>query len=269
MTDTTQETITIESDTIVIEQKEEIKAKATSNRFKEADWFNPGLEVVIGGGGGIGSWLSLFLARQEAKLYVYDFDLVEEHNLGGQLYKKSHVGTTKVDAIANVIAEFADSNLIQNMGKFEKDSMIGEYTFSCFDNMAARKMMFQAWKELDNRKLFIDGRMLAEQAQIYIVTPGREAAYEATLFDDSEVEDQPCNYKATSHCGAMIGAYMVSALNNYMTNAKYNTEVRSLPFTLSYELQLLNLDSIDYVNSTTNTTASAETRENPILIEKA
>ena len=53
------------------------------DRFKDAPWFPQRDELVmIGGAGGIGSWLSFFLVRAGFKPTVYDFDVIEEHNLG-------------------------------------------------------------------------------------------------------------------------------------------------------------------------------------------
>ena len=73
----------------------EINEITRSARFNLADWYSPNLKIVIGGVGGIGSYLSFFLSRQEAELFVYDFDTIEEHNLGGQLYRTNDIGSKK------------------------------------------------------------------------------------------------------------------------------------------------------------------------------
>lgn len=51
--------------------------------------------------------------------------------------------------------------------------------------------------------IFIDGRLTAEQMQIFCVTPKYISKYKEHLFDDSEVEDAPCTMKQTSHSAAM------------------------------------------------------------------
>lgn len=210
-----------------------------TTRFNEADWYSPGLNVCIGGLGGIGSYLAYFLSRQEAKIVSYEFDTIEEHNLGGQFYRTNQIGKTKQEACNQIINEFSNTSLI-NLGEFKKDSSVYPITFSAFDNMKARRMMFEEWKKLENREIFIDGRMNAEQGQVFSVTKGREKEYEATLFDDSELEDLPCNYKATSHCGAMIASLMTSSLNNYISNKKTSINLREIPFEIHYVLQLFD-----------------------------
>ncbi len=70
------------------------------NRFKDAPWFpKEDVHTVVGGAGGIGSWLTLLLSRAGFKPIVFDFDTLEEHNLGGQFFSKRQIGKTKVEAL--------------------------------------------------------------------------------------------------------------------------------------------------------------------------
>ncbi len=66
------------------------------SRFRDADWFEKAdtlkTPIVIGGAGGIGSWLVLFLSRilnNCTDLYLFDFDSVEEVNIGKSPYNES------------------------------------------------------------------------------------------------------------------------------------------------------------------------------------
>lgn len=220
------------------EKEEHLNPK--SARFREADWYKPGIEVIVGGAGGIGSYLSFFLGRQEARIYLFDFDSIEVHNQGGQLYRNQDLDKKKNVAIKEIIQEFSGNPNVFLFEKYDLDSPTLPFMFSAFDNMTARKIMFENWKKLETRELFIDGRMNAEQGQIYFVTKGKEEEYEKTLFDDSEVEELPCNYKATSHCGAMIASLMVSGFNNYIGNKNTDMTMRELPFHVHYLLQLFD-----------------------------
>lgn len=225
-----------------VEEIEVLKGKPTSVRFSDIEWFNPGIPVLVGGAGGIGSWLTFFLARQECKIYLHDYDEVDETNLGGQLYGTNYIGQEKVEAMMSIADTFCANDEVSNMGKFTEESYANPIMFSAFDNMSSRKLMFEKWKAQEDREIFIDGRMLAESAQIFAVRKGDEAKYEKELFDDGEVEDVACSMKATSHCGAMTAGYMVSVFNNYITNVKAKMEFREVPFRILFELPTVTQD---------------------------
>ena len=236
-----------------------------SSRFKDAPWFpKEETNVIVGGAGGIGSWLTLLLSRAGFYPVVYDFDVLEGHNLAGQLYtqKDAEIGALKVDALKGLCKHFADTDITVMNERYTKDSMSHHYVFSAFDNMQARKDMFAAWKEYvkeweefkslaDISKetnvnlaepIFIDGRLTAEQMQIFCVTPDLIAEYEKHLFDDSEVEDAPCTMKQTSHSAAMIASHMVGFFTNHMTNNAVKDKDRTVPFFWEYFIP------INYIN---------------------
>ena len=150
-----------------MEQVTEIKKKKAkinnkTVRFSGAPWYSPGIDVFVGGAGGIGSWLSLFLARQEANIYLFDYDVVDEVNLAGQLYGVDQIGETKAQAMKNNILNSCGHSQVEICGKYDEESMTNKYVFSAFDNMAARKLMFEKWVEEfkdDKEALFVDGRL--------------------------------------------------------------------------------------------------------------
>lgn len=214
-------------------------------RFSEADWFEPGINVVVGGSGGIGSSLIFLLGRLDCNIYVYDFDTVDETNLGSQFFRTKDLNTPKTTAIKNIVYEFSRNPNITELGKFTPESFTGPITFAGFDNMEARSLMFDKWCELDEKELFIDGRLLAEQGMIFCVTPDKIEEYRKFLFKDSEVETVPCTYKATPHCSFLITSMMVSFFTNYMTNKKLGFEARSLPFKFDFELALTTFTIVD------------------------
>lgn len=205
------------------------------NRFKDAPWFPKENEtVMVGGAGGISSWLTLFLARAGFKPIVYDFDIIEEHNTGGQLFRLSDVGKHKVSALSEIIKEFANDSMSGFNNKIDENSPTHYFMFSGFDNMLARKNMFENWKRsIENcavTPILIDGRLEMEQLQIFCVTPDRIEDYEKTLFTDEEVEDAPCTMKQTSHAAAMIATLMTAFFTNHMTNIYEREVVRDVPF---------------------------------------
>ncbi len=218
------------------------------SRFSDAPWFK-GVQlsdVTVGGIGNIGSWVSLYLARQGiCQMYVYDFDNVDEVNLASQLYQKSDIGRSKFDALTDTLDRYADFRKVDNLGKLtDKNCATTNQCFSCFDNMEARKFLFENWYlqfKDDPKAIFIDGRLLAEIGQVFFVTPDRADDYRKTLFSDSEVPLENCAYKGTTHCSTMIASIMVAGFNNFIVNLEHK-DLRNLPFNVDFQLPIFNFD---------------------------
>jgi molybdopterin/thiamine biosynthesis adenylyltransferase len=211
----------------------------TRSRFKDAPWYpKETTSAIIGGAGGIGSWLTFLLARAGFDPIVYDYDAIESHNIGGQLFGIKHIGLPKVEAIKSIVKEFSDTDITVFNEAFDLDSMSHQYTFAAFDNMKARKDMFQVWYEGNSENpnaILIDGRLLMEQMQIFCVTRENAAEYkEEHLFDDSEVEAENCTMKQTSHSASMIASLMVGFFTNHVTNIIQGSVVRQVPFYHEY-----------------------------------
>lgn len=211
------------------------------DRFKDAPWFtgDNSESVLIGGQGGIGSWLTFFLARAGFNVTAYDDDLVESHNLGGQMFSSLDIGQYKTVAVDRIVREFTDTNVNYFNTKIDEDSPTHYFMMAAFDNMKARKDLFNVWKKSFETSsvmpLFIDGRLEAEQLQIFCVTPNTADEYETEhLFLDSEVEDLPCTFKQTSHTAAMIATHMMAFFTNHISNINLRGKVRDLPFYYEY-----------------------------------
>lgn len=223
----------------------EIAAKY--GRFKDAPWFNTSgeeINVLIGGAGGIGSHLAFLLTRAGFIPFIYDFDSYEVHNQSGQLCKVSDTGKAKVSALQETIKMFCDIEITIFNEAYEENSPTHNYVFSGFDNMKARKIMYENWKKQfngDKNAIFIDGRLTMEQIQIFCVTGDRANEYEKHLFDDSEVEEASCTMKQTTHTAAMIAAHMTAFFTNHITNVNQGVPVRSVPFFWEYFIPIDNL----------------------------
>jgi len=214
------------------------------DRFKDAPWFPQNSEpVMIGGAGGIGSWLSFFLTRIGFTPYIYDFDIIEAHNMGGQLFREKDIGKHKVIAVSEIAREFCGSEINTFIQKVDQTTTPHHFMFSAFDNMKARKDLFEVWKKsipgCPVAPIFIDGRLEMEQFQIFCVTPDRIADYEATLFDDSEVDDAPCTMKQSSHTAAMIATMMTGFFTNHIANIYERQNGRFIPFYYEFYVPLV------------------------------
>ena len=203
-----------------------------NNRFKDAPWYEKSNneKILLIGAGGISSNTLYNLAKTiPATYHVIDFDKVEEYNVGCQFFKKDDVNKYKVNALQKTIQEFIPFKSTVYNTKFES-YMYFPIMITGLDNMATRKQAFEAWKDRCDRRLFIDGRMKANLYEVFVVVPGREERYEATLFDDNEVEEGPCTFKQTAYVGMMIGSRITQIVVNYLINYYANEDICEVPF---------------------------------------
>ena len=209
-------------------------------RFAGLEWYNEHdpVRVFVGGAGGIGSWLSLFLARAGFEVITMDFDRVEEHNLGGQFFKKSNIGQTKAEALFKNISEYTTNSINAQANTVTDSTPTHEFMFAAFDNMGARRTMFNVWKNSWNEfnfPLLVDGRLGAEYFQIFCVTPLTADEYEREhLFSDSEVAPAPCSIQQTTHTAAMIAGHMTGFFTNHITNINLRDRIKEIPFMYEY-----------------------------------
>lgn len=208
-------------------------------RFQGAPWYreNPAPLTLIGLGG-IGSWVSLFLSRIGHPMSCYDMDFVDDTNMAGQLYQVKDIGLSKVAASRNIAGIFSDHRQMIDMGKFSYGNRVGPITICAVDDMVARKNAVGTWYHAHSINLpngpciFIDGRMSVESFQVFAITTTEQYDEYLTdhMFDNKDVPDASCSFKATSHVGAHIGAVITEVLNNYLTNYYTGEDIREVPF---------------------------------------
>lgn len=225
--------------------------RETVSRFKGANWFDIAQQqaITLVGIGGINSWSSFLLSRiRPTYMYLIDDDRVELGNLSGQLYGKDDVGKYKGQAMMDFIETNSDYYRVFAMAeKFTKESSVNDIMICGFDNMKARKLVYNKWKEHvlskpeDSRKycLLIDGRLSAEVLQVFCMT-GEDVYYQDKyekewLFTDEEADATVCSYKQTSYCAAIIGGIITNLFVNFCTNLANPIVKRDLPFMTSYE----------------------------------
>lgn len=217
------------------------------SRFHDALWFDKmsNSHIMVLGCGGIGSNVIFLLSRIGTRLTIFDMDLIETHNLGGQLFGVSNIGQYKTEAIQAVCNQFSGFTKIDLESEYTEQSLSNPVVVAAFDNMKARKIAFDNWvrfvktlkPEEQKECIFIDGRLQAEDYQVYAVTPGREEEYLKTLFADSEVDELPCTLKSTTHCSWSIASEIVSILTNFYTNITIGDELREVPFSIIKGIQ--------------------------------
>lgn len=226
---------------------EETQISAQYNRFKGADWFEIVQEqdVILAGLGGIGSWVSLFLSRLGPKtISLYDDDRFETHNLSGQAFRINSLGRSKVEEAASIAIDFSNYTTSYAFNsKYLERSSTSKIMICGFDNMGARKLFYNKWKEAiiqeeSHEYLFIDGRLTADMFQLFCIQ-GNDAytqdEYERNwLFEDEDADDTDCTFRQTSHIAAMLGTYITTYFTNFCSNLSPDNFPKRIPWFMEY-----------------------------------
>ena len=223
--------------------------EATS-RFSSAIWYEniQKKTVILAGVGGIGSYVGFLLARMKpASMFIYDDDIVEAVNMSGQLYGQSDLGRPKVSALAGMIRNYAGySSVFAVSERFTDESEASDIMICGFDNMEARSLFFDKWVEHVGNKpegerskcLFIDGRLAAEEFQVFAIQGNDERAIveygRKWLFSDAAADETICSYKQTTFMANMIASVMVNLFVNFVANECNPIIDRDVPFMTQY-----------------------------------
>ena len=226
-----------------------LQLQESTSRFSGAVWYEAIRQksIILAGLGGIGSYVAFLLARmQPARITMYDDDIVEAVNISGQLYSVTDVGNYKGNAIYQMMKNYGNFyNGNVNTQRFTDQSLGGPIMICGFDNMEARKVFYQSWKNWRNttddssKCLFIDGRLAAEEFQVIAIQGDDERAMklyeEEWLFSDAEAEETLCSYKQTTFMANMIGSVMVNIFVNFVANECDPVFPRDVPFLTTYD----------------------------------
>lgn len=186
------------------------------NRSRQRDLFRSEQalsSVSLIGAGGVGSAIGLLLAKMGVpELTVFDFDLVEGHNLPSQLYRREDVGRSKVEALADIAERFADGQVIPRAERYADQPLSG-LVISAVDSMDARLSIWERLRFNPDVALYVDTRMGGNLAVIHCVRPcdpDDVKRYEKCLFPSREASDIPCTARAiiynTFGVASMVGA---------------------------------------------------------------
>lgn len=174
---------------------------------RQTDLANPqNLKMAISlvGAGGIGSWVCLALTKMGcSNISVWDFDIVEEHNLGAQFYDLGDLNEKKVHALARRLETLTQVKIEPFPYRVNNNLGFSDIVISAVDNMGTRKNIFDTLKS----HWLIDGRMAGNEIAIFTIpntTEGRKL-YADTLFTDAEADHTPCSSRSVMYNTLMIG----------------------------------------------------------------
>lgn len=235
---------------IIPENSESLSIKENTSRFSTAMWYDAiqTKVVILAGVGGIGSYVGFLISRFHPRaMFIYDDDRVEAANMSGQLYGKTDIGKFKVDALSNMVNNYADFGSVFAINqRFTEESEPSDIMICGFDNMEARRLFFNKWRDMVENKapeerchcLFLDGRLAAEDLQVLCITgdnsEGIQKYASEYLFSDEEADETICSYKQTTYMANMIGSIISNLFVNFVANDLVGAPIRELPFLTQY-----------------------------------
>ena len=190
---------------------------------------NPKITIV--GCGGIGSPTALMLANMGIRdVVLVDFDIVEDHNRPNQGYRKKDTGKPKVEALEEIIGEFAEDCCVTAINEKFTDQNLSGVVIMAVDNMETRKMIWEKVKWNPDVLLCIDGRLAGEYLEIFTIKPSRLddiEYYEARLFSDEDASGLPCTAKGIIYIGGIISSLIANQIKRW---AKEERIIRKISF---------------------------------------
>ena len=241
------------SELLIPENSPTLTTDTSTSRFSGAEWYElvKQQQIIIGGAGGIGSWLAFQVARLSPSLIaLYDDDIVETGNLSGQLFSRLDVNKTKVKAIESVITKYNEHYCVHGIpSRFTEYTEAGDIMMCGFDNMEARKTFFRSWtshvyslsEEKRKECLFLDGRLSINVLQVFCITGDDSYSIQkyndGYLFDDADADETVCSMKQTTYMACMIGSIMTNLFVNFVANLTDPVLPYDLPFFTEYDAQ--------------------------------
>jgi molybdopterin/thiamine biosynthesis adenylyltransferase len=187
------------------------------------------MPIAIIGAGSIGSWTALCLGKLGcSNITVFDFDRVEEHNVGSQIYKESDEGDIKVEALQKRLSFLLENDIVTVNAKWTKEQDLSEYKviIAAVDNITCRKELFEHLK--GTQKFFVDARMASNTIEIYTAymeVPECLKAYEATLFEEKDTLPIPCSERSVAYNVFVVAGLIGNIIAKYANKQEIPDEL--------------------------------------------
>jgi hypothetical protein len=186
--------------------------------WRQIGFFTPSTmtgKIHVVGAGATGSHIVDTLACMGLEnIVVYDFDIVENHNLPNQIYTLADVGKPKVVALQQHIKNKMGFDIATKNEKVDAIENLEGVLILCTDKMQCQKDIFNKSARLNSKAIAaIETRMGIDQGRIYFLDPNNKAhlkKYAAEWYSDEEAVESPCNLRAISGTAKLIASLAAS-----------------------------------------------------------
>ena len=200
------------------------------NLIRQGEFFDPiniNESIHVVGVGAIGSHVAEMLARMGIQsLTLWDFDVVDEHNIPNQLYSFDDVGHPKVDVLAAQLTAINPDIVIKKRKRWEPGMTLSGYVFMCVDKIDVRQQIVDTFMYTTSVKAIFDFRMRLTDAQHYAGCPGNEKEMVNLRKTMDFTEEEAKAATPVSACGSTLAVLptirMITAVGvaNFMNFVK-------------------------------------------------
>ena len=177
-------------------------------------------KISIIGSGATGSFTALALAKMGiGHIDIFDEDGVSEHNLPNQFFRKQDVDCFKVEAIKEIINQFADTK-VDIYKKFYTREKLNNTVVTCTDSLTSRKQVWSQFQSQSPTKYFIDGRMGGELAHVFIIQKKKCLIDFYNNTFGQKAEQLPCSERSIIYCVMMIASMVCRAVKATINKEK-------------------------------------------------
>lgn len=154
---------------------------------------------------------------------IYDFDVVEPHNLSNQFYRIEDIGKPKVECLKNIIKTTTNCDINAFNKKIESNTEepLEGVTFMLVDTMDSRKAIYENCLKLKIKSdLLIETRVGALSGMIYCIDPKNVIHirnYEKSFYSDEETVKSACGTELMIISTVLATTvYAINLLINYI-----------------------------------------------------
>ena len=189
-------------------------------------------EVCIVGLGATGSHVAEMAVRLGFKSFrIYDFDVVDAHNLANQNYSQEDIGKEKIDACKEMMLRINPDITIKEYRKgIEMPYTVTGIVFLCIDNIELRKEIVEYNRNNFEVSCFVDFRILLTTAQHYFADREDKDGVDFLLSTMEFTREEAKAATAVSACGMelsviytvkAIAAFGIANLVKFLQTKKY------------------------------------------------
>ena len=210
------------------------------NLAKSMEFFNPENckeKINIIGCGSVGSTVAELLARFGlTNVNLYDFDVVEEHNLANQMFTTKNLYKPKLEGVYDRWVEINPeaAKTIKLYGEGWNGQKLSGYVFLCVDNIELRKRIVEENRYNINIKAMFDFRTALVSAQHYAADWSKDEDIDALLdtmdFTHAEAEKNvPVSACKISLCVMpTVWSVAMAGVTNFVNFVKENKLERAM-----------------------------------------